>query len=607
MQASPPRLPFSLAPILPAALRGLAEPLQPALHRLLIPDEVMEGLETARRSGAGGAFVQSLLYNLDISFAVAEGDIARIPASGPAIVVANHPYGIVEGLILAALLDRVRPDSKILANSMLGAITEMRDRMILVNPFETPDAHAGNLAPVREVFKWLSRGGLLAVFPAGEVAHLHWKQHSVTDPPWKTAAARFALRARCPVIPMFFEGANSVPFQLMGTIHPGLRTASLPREFHKMRGKTVRLRIGNAIPYSVLAGYQDAEMATAYLRSRTFFLSNRTALAPPAQPKPHVEPISLADSPSGVSVEVAALPPECELTGNSDFTVYLSNAAAIPRTLQEIGRCREVAFRDAGEGTGEDMDLDRFDGDYLHMFLWHKTGRRVAGAYRLVFTADVLPRSGVSGLYTSTLFKFDPQFFHRIGPALELGRSFIMPSYQKSYAPLLLLWKGITAVVQRRPETPVLFGAVSISREYQAASRVLLATYLSGHASHELARFVQPRKRFWHPAMFDGSIRRFAAMAADIEHVSLSIADIEHDAKGVPVLLRQYLKAGGRVLGFNVDRRFSEVLDALVVTDLRRAPLPLLERCMGRAEARAFLSFHQQPETSVAAPVAHAL
>jgi putative hemolysin len=600
MQASPSRLPFSLAPILPAALRGLAEPLQPALHRLLIPDPVMEGLEAARRSGTGGAFARSFLSYLDIRFAVDEADVTRIPAGGPAMVVANHPYGIVEGLILTALLDRVRPDFKILANDMLGAIPEMCGRLILVNPFETRAAHIGNRAPVREVFTWLRGGGLLAVFPAGEVAHLDWKQHSVTDPPWKTAAARIALRARCPVVPIFFAGANSVPFQLAGTIHPGLRTASLAREFHRMSGKTVRLRIGNPIPFGVLAVYPDPEQATGYLRSRTFFLSNWSVPIPAAQPKPKVGPVALVDTPARIAHEITALPPECEVTGNSDYTVYVSNAAAIPRTLQEIGRCREVAFREAGEGTGEDVDLDRFDGHYQHMFLWHKTAQRVAGAYRMAFTADVLPRSGIQGLYTSTLFKFDPRFFERIGPALELGRSFIMPAYQKNYAPLLLLWKGITAVVRRRPEAPVLFGAVSISREYQAASRVLLTTYLSGHASHELARFVQPRRRFWHPVMFDESIRRFAAMAADIEHISLSIADIEHDAKGVPVLLRQYLKAGGHVLGFNVDRSFSEVLDALVVTDLRRAPLPLLERCMGRPEARAFLAFHRPVESSVA-------
>src|SRR5262249_579175 len=161
---------------------------------------------------------------------------------------------------------------------------------------------------------------------------------------------------------------------------------------------------------------------------------------------------------------------------------------------------------------------------------------------------------------------------------------------QKNYAPLLLLWKGIMRAVQRRPEAPVLFGAVSISNQYRPASKSLIVNYLSARASHELSRYVQPRRRFRHPLMKDGRIRHFASLAADIEDISLSIADIEQGAKGVPVLLRQYLKAGGRLLGFNLDPSFSDVLDALIVADLRTAPMALLERCMGRAEARAFLA-----------------
>jgi hypothetical protein len=229
------------------------------------------------------------------------------------------------------------------------------------------------------------------------------------------------------------------------------------------------------------------------------------------------------------------------LDANSSFVLYLAPAAAIPRLLKEIGRCREVTFRAAGEGTGHATDLDPFDSYYQHLFLWSKM-------YRLAVTTDVLSKFGIGGLYTSTLFRFHSRFFERIGPAVELGRSFVAPEYQKNYAPLLLLWKGITRVVQRRPEAPVLFGAVSISNQYRPASRGLMANYLSGRASHELARFVQPRRRF-----------------------------------------RQYLKAGGRVLGFNLDADFSDVLDALIVADLRTAPIALLERCMGRAGAKAFL------------------
>jgi len=498
-----------MPPILPRTLRSWAEPLAPAWHKLLIPTEVMDSFENARQSGTGAPFAERLLESLDIRFRVDSGDLQRIPARGPAIIVANHPYGIVEGLILIAMLDRVRRDLKILANSMLGGIPELREQMILVNPFQTPTAQIENRAPLRAAVDWLAGGGLLSVFPAGEVAHLDWKELSVTDPRWKTSAARLALRARCAVVPAFFEGANSIPFQLAGILHPRLRTMALAREFGGMRGRTVRLRIGSPIRHAMLAGYRNAEQATAYMRSRTFFLSNRSEPAPSSPfSSPRVRTIAPLGAERLLSGEVAALPAECELAGDRNYSVYLAPASRIPRMLAEIGRCRELAFRKVGEGTGKHADLDRFDQHY-----W--------------------------------------QFFERIGPAVELGRSFVAPEYQKNYAALWLLWKGITRAVARRPEAPVLFGAVSISPDYRAASRSLMAAYLAHRASHELAGLVAPRRRFRDRTPRNRQIKRFAAAAADIEDLSLSIADIEDDGKGVPVLIRQYLRAGGRVLGFS--------------------------------------------------------
>ena len=289
-----------------------------------------------------------------------------------------------------------------------------------------------------------------------------------------------------------------------------------------------------------------------------------------------------------LSEEVAALPAECELTGDRNFSVYLANSRQIPSLLKEIGRCRELVFRNVGEGTGQHLDLDRFDEYYQHLFLWNKTDRRLAGAYRLAVTSDVLPLLGISGLYTSTLFRFHPDFFERIGPAVELGRSFVMPDYQKNYAALLLLWRGITRAVQRRPEAPVLFGAVSISPHYSAVSRSLITAYLSDRAAHEMAHLVAARRSFRNRALRNSQVKQFVTMAASIEDLSVSISDIEDDGKGIPVLIRQYLKAGGRVLGFSVDSSFSNALDALMLADLRLAPAALLERCKGRQEAQAF-------------------
>jgi putative hemolysin len=486
------------------------------------------------------------------------------------------------------ILDRIRPDFKVLANAWLGWIEEVRAHTILVNPFETPAAHLENRAPLRKALVWLAAKGLLATFPAGEVAHVHWKEQSVTDPPWKTSAARLALRVRCPVVPVFFEGANSIPFQVAGILHPGLRTVSLLREFRKMRGKTVCLRVGSPIPYAMLAGYGDAEHATAYLRYRTFFLANRSASSTLSHShSPRAQAIAPPVLERYLAEEVTALPADCELTRDRNFSVYLAHSRQIPSMLREIGRCRELAFRNAGEGTGQHIDLDRFDEYYQHLFLWNRADLRLAGAYRLAVTSDVLPRFGISGLYTSTLFRFHRDFFERIGPAVELGRSFVVPDYQKNYAALLLLWKGIMRAVQRRPEAPVLFGAVSVSAHYSALSRSLIAAYLSDRAAHDLACLVVPRRKFRDRALRNSQVKRFITVAADIEDLSLSIADIEEDGRGVPVLIRQYLKAGGRVLGVSVDRNFSNTLDALMVADLRCAPPALLERCLGRKDAQA--------------------
>jgi putative hemolysin len=289
--------------------------------------------------------------------------------------------------------------------------------------------------------------------------------------------------------------------------------------------------------------------------------------------------------------ETSRLNPVCE---NEEFAVYLAGADAIPNALHEIGRLRELTFRGTGEGTGDALDLDRFDPHYLHLFPWSKVAREVAGAYRLGPTAELLPRFGVQGLYSSTLFRFDPQLFERMGPALEMGRSFVRPEYQKQYAPLLLLWKGITRYVAAHPECAVLFGAVSISNDYNPVSRSLLVGYLETKKECGLARLIKPRRSYrpnYRPKSgskptADWHARDVTHFSQDVEDLSAPIADLERDGKGVPILIKQYIKAGGRVLGFNVDPRFSNVLDVLMMADLRHAPQPILERYMGRGSRR---------------------
>jgi len=260
--------------------------------------------------------------------------------------------------------------------------------------------------------------------------------------------------------------------------------------------------------------------------------------------------------------------------------------------VREIGRLREITFRASGEGTGKARDLDRFDAYYTHLVLWNDERQEIAGAYRICNVQDVLRRYGLRGLYTATLFRFQPKFFAKVGPALELGRSFIHLDYQRQYAPLLVLWKGIGSYLVRHPETPMLFGAVSISSDYSMASREVLTKYLSAHTvDAELLKMLRPKNP---PRSAAGNVDQpeMFARVFTLDDISDWISMFESDGKGVPVLVRHYMKLGGKFLGFNVDAKFSNVLDGLLLVDLREAKPELLARYLGKQGAAGFLRLH---------------
>ena len=413
-----------------------------------------------------GFRLESLLTEMRVGLRVDAADQARIPATGPVVVVANHPYGMLDGAILTVLLTRVRPDAKVLTNFLLADIPELAEHCIFVDPFHTDRSAESNRRAMRQALAWLQQGGMLAMFPAGEVSHWQMPAAQIADPEWNATAVRLMRHSEASALPVYFCGHNSVGFQLLSMVHPKLRGAFLLQEFLQQEGKTVDVRVGTPIDRDAIASLPDDREATEYLRWRTYLLARRSKPEPSRLQavrsrltlKPQ-EPVAASASPDSLTREVERLPHDRCLAANGDLAVYLGTARESPRLLQEVGRLREVTFRQVGEGTGKSLDLDRFDDYYWHLLLWHKTKRELVGAYRAGNTAEILPAYGVAGLYTSTLFRYDERFFQKLGPALEMGRSFVRPEYQRQYAPLLLLWKGIARLIATRPEIPVLFGA----------------------------------------------------------------------------------------------------------------------------------------------------
>jgi len=565
----------------------LPAPLESALERLLLLDRLNRLCEDAQRLPDGRPFVERCLQLLNVSTKVSEQDLALVPRDGPVVAVANHPFGLIEGAVLAAMLRSVRPDVKILANHLLAAIPEARDYCIFVDPFQSERAVRTNSLGLKESVGWLKQGGLLGVFPAGEVAHLNFKELAVTDPEWSHSIARLIRLTGATVLPVYFVGANGPLFQLLGFLHPRMRTAMLTHEFLNKTDQAIELRIGSPIGPAKLRPYQDDVALTRYFRHRTYLLQSRGA-----ESKQHRR---IADPPAAsvlnelLASEVVKLPPERTLVETEESLVLLARAEEIPNVLHEIGRLREISFRRCGEGTGKPVDLDAFDDYYWHLFAWNRRAREVVGAYRLGPSEEILAHAGPDGFYTKKLFDWKPSFLGRIGPALELGRSFVRPEYQKSFAPLFLLWKGIGQFSVRHPQYKVLFGPVSISNDYTSTSRQLMVKFLSAYrASQDLMPLVRARNPFRsRPSKLTDEL--IEATVWDVDEISALIADVEIDRKGMPILLKQYLRLGGELVAFNVDRRFSDALDGLIVVDLRKTDARLLERYMGKEGAARYL------------------
>jgi putative hemolysin len=306
------------------------------------------------------------------------------------------------------------------------------------------------------------------------------------------------------------------------------------------------------------------------------------------------EPIAGTMPAADVAAEIATLPAGCLLGRSGDLEVYLSRAIHIPNVLHELGRLREITFRAAGEGTGKRLDIDEFDPYYLHLFVWNARSQELVGAYRLAPTDVVRKRYGIRGLYTATLFRFGDPFLDRLGPALELGRSFIRKEYQRGFAPLLLLWKGIGAFVARNPRYKILFGPVSISNRHQAVSRELMISFLEKYALlRDWTGLVRNRHALRERFLKGANRPALPNSGFDIDDLSEVVSDIEQKQTGVPILLRQYLKLGGKLLGFNVDPKFADTLDGLILVDLTKTDSKLLERYLGKNEARSFLEFQK--------------
>jgi putative hemolysin len=476
----------------------------------------------------------------------------------------------------------------------------MKPYIMPVNPFENHKDAKSSMIGIKETLRHLSDGKPLGMFPAGEVS-TYRDGKLVVDREWEEGAIKVIRKAQVPVVPIYFHAKNSWLFYFLSKISDTLRTAKLPSELLTQKNRVIKVRIGKPISVAEQNEHTSIEDYSEFLRRKTYMLANPFEKETPFLPTPNLK---LPKAPKNPKEIVTAASQEkmikeinflrendCRLLESKNYEVFFAKAKDMPNILHEIGRLREITFREVGEGTNESIDIDSYDKYYRHMFLWDGETQKIAGAYRMGLGSEIYPKYGVEGFYLTDLFRFEPELFDMMHKSIEMGRAFIVKEYQQKPMPLFLLWKGIIHITLRYPEHKFLLGGVSISNQFSDFSKSLMIEFMkSNFYDPYIAQYIHPKKAFKVKLKDADKDFIFDEAEANLNKFDKLIDELEPGALRLPVLIKKYIKQNARVVAFNVDPLFNNAIDGLMYIRISDIPdstvKPVMEEFQAELERK---------------------
>ncbi|WMJ08181.1 lysophospholipid acyltransferase family protein [Nitrosomonas sp. sh817] len=561
----------------PGAVTQDDKPLMKAasslLKRVLHQDEINRFIETHRHL-EGLEFNDAVLEHFNFAFQVSSKDRVRIPDQRRVLIVANHPLGSLDGLALLKLVSEIRTDVKIVATSLLNCIDPLRSLFLSVDNFSQVTKHRDSM---NQIVAALEAEQAVIVFPTGEVSRI--SPLGVRDGKWKSGFISLAKKTKAPIVPVHIGGKNSAMFYGLSSIYKPLGTMMLVNEMFNQQGGEISFRIGKPIPWESIAAMDLSKKDAAKLMRKQVYLLGKKKKKELFKP---VENIIHPVRTKQIRKELKA----SQLIGKTQDGkhIYLFDYQPNSSVMREIGRLRELSFRQVQEGTGNALDIDSYDRYYRHLILWDEDELEIIGSYRIGEVAEILKTRGEDGLYTHSLFKFGADFLPYLQQSVELGRSFIQPRYQNKRS-LDYLWYGIGAYLHQYPEIRYLTGPVSMSTSLpKAAQQTIAGFYHSLFGNNE--PLVEPRLPFSFDAIegFTGC-RKVADEAQYKQAIAVLKERLDEFDVKLPVLYKQYVElcepGGCEFLGFNIDPQFSNCVDALILVHIDAIKEKKFQRYIG--------------------------
>jgi putative hemolysin len=549
----------------------LKKPTLGLLKKLSHENEINQFLDT-HQDLQGFDFIEQVLEHFNFSYSIAHRDRKNIPATGRVVIVANHPLGALDGLSLLKLVGEVRRDVKIVVNDILMNFKAVENLLLPVDNL----TKATQKSSIADIIACLNNEEAVIVFPAGEVSRI--RPNGVRDGKWTNGFLTFAKKSNAPILPIYVDARNSSLFYSSSMVYKPLAGMLLAHEIFNKNSKTISMRVGQAIPYKQIAQLPLNKRSTAKLI------------------RSHLYRIAKGKSPLFVTEQTIVHPEErrtikkelqqAELLGETKdgMKIYLFAYRSDSAVMHEIGRLREVTFRQVGEGTGKKCDLDRYDRDYHHLVLWDDKELEIAGAYRLADVKTLLSNPNSRGIYSQELFDYDSDkmapYFEQ---AIELGRSFVSPKYWGKRS-LDYLWYGIGAYLNRYPNIRYLFGPVSLSNSYPEFAQALIVSFYQ-HYFQDKQQLATAKVAYRPEGHIVAQVNEvltgldydvdFKAMRQHLQHMDVS----------VPTLYKQYSdlceSEGVTFIDFSIDADFANCIDGLVMVDLDKLKPAKRKRYLG--------------------------
>lgn len=516
-------------------------------------------------------FIESILDYFNVDISIHQNELSRIPSYGKAVIIANHPLGALDALALVHVLKDIRKDIKIVASNFLGAFDNLKEILI---PIENVKGKLTKNS-VEAIYESLKKQEAVIIFPSGEVSRA--RPSGIKDTKWRSGFLKVAQKMQAPILPIYIHAKNSKNFYLLSMLNKSLATAVIPHEMFKYHDKTIAFRIGKAIPFE---SYEIPSLSlddkVKLFRKHLYEVSKRRRGVFKTY-----NSIALAENRQELKKELQNGELLGETTDGKKIYLYCNEEENV--LLKEIGRLREISFREVKEGSGKKRDIDEFDFYYEHIILWDEKDLEIVGSYRVAKAKDILDALDVHGLYTATLFRYSDGFYEYFENALELGRSFVQPKYWNSRA-LDYLWQGIGAYLRVNPTIRYMFGPVSISRSYDAeAVSVLIYFYM--HYFGSMNPLVTHRDTYY---MCENYLDRFEKMFSkdDYENDLVVLKSfLQEKGYAIPTLYKQYSdlceEGGVEFMDFGIDRDFDNCVDGFILVDIAKLKPNKRKRYLG--------------------------